>query len=111
MILSITSGLPKRSSDVVLESDQGGYSTDATAAQILLAGPRQRDPNALSPMPFANGEPIHVPSPPIPTGNQSTDNLTTALGDQKGGWGAGDQALDIIETVRRACVLTSCLSP
>jgi hypothetical protein len=47
-------------------------------------------------MPFANSEPIHVPSPPIPTGNQSTDNLTTVLGDQKSGRGAGDQVLDVI---------------
>jgi hypothetical protein len=62
---------------------------------MLLTSPRQRDPNALPPMPFMNGEPIHVPSPPIPAGNQSADDLITALSDQKGGRGAGNQALDV----------------
>jgi hypothetical protein len=47
-------------------------------------------------MPLANSEPIHVPSPPIPAGNQSADDLTTALGDQKGGRRAGGQALDVV---------------
>lgn len=111
MILRIASGLPERSSHLVLEGNQCGYSTDATVAQILLAGSRQCDPNALPSMPFANGEPIHVPSPPVPTGNQDTDNLTTALGNQKRGRGAGDQALDVIQAVGPACVLTPRLGP
>lgn len=96
VILRIAGGPPERSSFLVFEGNQGSYSTGAAAAQILLPGPRQRDPDALPPMPFANGEPIHAPSPPIPAGNQSTDDLTTALGDQKGGRGVGDQALDVI---------------
>jgi len=111
VILRIAGGPPERSSYLVLEGNQGSYPTGAASAQILLAGPRQRDPNALPPMPFANGEPIHVPSPPIPAGNQSTDDLTPALGDQKGGRGAGDQALDVIQAIRRTCVLTPLLSP
>ncbi len=111
VILRIADGPPERSSDLVLEGDQGGYSTGAAAAQILLTSPRQRDPNALPPIPFANSEAIHVPSPPIPTSNQSTDNLIAALGDQKGGRGIGDQALDVIYAVRRTCVLTPRLSP
>lgn len=28
------------------------------------------------PMPFANSKPIHIPSPPVPAGNQRTDDLT-----------------------------------
>jgi hypothetical protein len=111
VILPVAGGLPERSSYLVLEGNQGGYATGAALAQILLAGPRQRDTNALPPVPFAHGEPVHVPSPPIPAGNQSTDNLTIALGDQKGGRGAGDQALDVILAVRRTCVLTPRLSP
>lgn len=95
-ILRIAGGLPERSGCLVLEGDQGGYPVGAASAQILLTGPSQRDPNALPPMPFANGEPIHVPSPPIPAGNQSTDDLIAALSDQKGGWVVGDQALDVI---------------
>jgi hypothetical protein len=96
VIPRIAGGLPERSSDIVLEGDQGGYSTDAAAMQILLAGARQRDPDALPAMPLTNGEPIHVPSPPIPGGDQSTDNLAIALSDQECGRGAGDQALDVI---------------
>lgn len=111
LIPRIACGLPERSSYIVLEGNQGSYPTGAASAQILLTSPRQRDPDALPPMPFANGESIHVPSPPIPAGNQSTDNLTIALGDQKGSRGAGDQALDVIYLVRRTCVLTPRLSP
>jgi hypothetical protein len=96
VILGIAGGPPERSSHLVLEGNQGGYPTGAASAQMLLTSPRQRDPNALPSMPFANGEPIHVPSPPVPAGNQSTDNLSAALGDQQGGRGAGDQALDVI---------------
>ena len=111
MILRVAGGSPERSRCLVLEGNQGSYSTDAAFAQILLTSPRQRDPNALPPMPIANSKPVHVPSPPIPAGNQSADDLPVALGDQKGGRGAGDQALDVIWAVRRACVLTPRLSP
>lgn len=111
MILGITGGLPERSSVIVLEGDQGGYPTDAAAAQIVLASPRQRNPNALPPMPFANSEPIHVPSPPVPTSNQSTDNLIAALSNQKSRRGISDQALDVIKAVGRTCVLTPRLGP
>lgn len=62
-------------------------------------------------MPLANGEPVHVPAPSIPGGNQGTDELVVALGDQKGGRGVGDQALDVVQTVRRARVLASGLRP
>lgn len=96
MILRIAGGLPECPGYLVPERNQGSYPTGAASAQILLPGPRQCDPNTLPPMPFANGEPIHVPSPAIPAGNQSTDNLTAALGDQKGGGGIPNQALDII---------------
>lgn len=111
VILRIAGGLPERSSYLVVEGDQGGYPTGAASAQILLTGPRQLDPDAFPPMPLANGEPIHVPSPPIPAGNQSTDDLTTTLGDQEGGRRAGDQGLDVSQAVRRTCVLTPRLSP
>lgn len=96
VILRIAGGPPERSSHLVLEGNQGGYPAGAASAQILLTSPRQRDPNALPPMPFTNCEPVHVPSPPVPAGNQSTDNLTAALGDQNGSRGVGDQALDVI---------------
>lgn len=62
-------------------------------------------------MPFANSEPIHVPSPPIPASNESTDNLIVALSNQKSGRGIRNQALDIIQAVRRSCVLAPRLSP
>jgi hypothetical protein len=110
-ILRIAGRSPERASRLVIEGDQGGYPTGAAFAQILLAGPRQREPDALPPMPFVNGEPVHVPPPPIPAGDQSADDLTVALGDQKGGRGAGDQALDVPETVRRARVLAPRLGP
>jgi hypothetical protein len=110
-ILWIAGGFPERPGDVVLEGDQGSHPTDAAAAQVLLAGPRQRHPDALSSVPFADGEPVHVPSPPVPTGNQSTDDLTVALGNQKGGRGICNQALDVIEAVGGGCVLAPRLGP
>jgi hypothetical protein len=112
VVLGIAGGIPERSGDVVLECDQGGCSTGAASAQVLLAGPRQRDPDALPPISLANSKAIHVSSPPIPAGNQSADNLTIALGNQKGGWGTiGSQVLDAIQAVRRTCVLAPYLGP
>jgi len=111
LVLWVTSGLPESSSRVILEGDQRCHATNAAAAQIVLAGPRQREPDALSPMPFVNSEPVHVPSPPVPTGNQGTNNLIAALGDQKGGRGICDQALDIVEMVCRGRVRAPLLRP
>ena len=111
MILGVAGGLPECSSYVVLEGDQGGYSAGATATQMLLTGPRQRDPNALPPMPFANGEPIHVSSPSVPASNQGADNLIAALSNQKSRRGISDQALDVIQAIGRSCVLAPRLSP
>jgi hypothetical protein len=82
-VLRITGGLPERSSHLVLEGDQGGYSTGTAAAQVLLAGPRQRDPDALLPLPFANSEPIHVPPLSVPSGDQGADDLLTASAIRK----------------------------
>lgn len=63
-------------------------------------------------MPSADGEPVQVPPPPIPAGNQGANNLAVALGDQEGSWRVeGDQALDVIQAVRRACVLAPRLGP
>lgn len=62
-------------------------------------------------MPFANGEPIHVPPPPVPAGDQGANDLTAALGDEKSGRGIRDQPLDVIEAVGRSCVLTPRLGP
>lgn len=111
LVLGITGGLPECSSRLVLEGDQGGYPAGAASAQILLAGPGQRDPDALPPMLLTNGEPVQVSSPPIPPGDQSTDDLSVALGNQKGCRGVSDQALDVIQAVCRACVLASLLGP
>jgi hypothetical protein len=111
LILGIAGRLPERSGRIVLEGDQGGYSTDAVAVQIVLAGPRQREADALSTVSFVNGESIHVASPPVPAGNQGPDNLIAALGNQKGRGGIRDQAFDVGEMVCPGCVLTSRLRP
>jgi hypothetical protein len=111
VVLWVAGGSPECSCCPIPEGNQGSNSTGAASAQILLTSPRKRDPNALTPVPFANSEPIHVPSPPIPACNQSADDLTTALGDQKGSRGVGDQALDVIQVVRRTCMLAPRLSP
>jgi hypothetical protein len=112
LILGIAGGIPECPGLPVVEGHQGGYATGTAAAQVLLAGPRQRDPDALSAMPVADGQPIQIPSPAVPAGNQSANDLIVALGNQKGSWGAdGDQALDVIRPVRRACVLTPPLGP
>jgi len=94
-----------------VKGNQGRNSADPATAQVLLAGPRQGDPNALSPMPFANGEPVHVPPPPVPAGDQGTDDLSVVLGNQKGARRISGQALDVIEAVGRRGMLTPLLSP
>lgn len=111
LILGIAGRLPKRSSRLVLESDQRRHPAHAAAAQVLLPGPRQRNPDALPPMPFPNSEPVHISSPPVPAGNQSTDNLLAALSNQKGGRGISNQALDIIEAIGGPRMLTPPLGP
>jgi hypothetical protein len=111
LILGVAGGLPKCSGYVVLKGDQGRHPPDTAVVQVLLAGPRQRESNPMPPMPFAHSEPIHVPPPPIPASDQSTDDLTATLGNQKGGRGISNQALDVLQAVGRSCVLTPSLSP
>jgi hypothetical protein len=84
---------------------------DATLAQVVLASPRQRETDAFSPLPIADGEPIHIPSPPVPGCDQRTDDLPVPFGNQEGSRGFGNQALDVIEAVGRACVLAASLCP
>lgn len=110
-ILGIAGGFPECLGHTVVEGDQGRNPTDTAAAQVLLSGPRQGDPDALPPMTFPNSKPVHVPSPPVPAGDQSTDDLPVVLGHQKGGRGISDQALNVVEPVSRRGVLTPRFSP
>jgi len=110
-ILGIAGRLPEGSGLIVLEGNQRGYSADTAAAQILLSGPHQRDPYALPPQPVANGETVYVPSPPVPAGDQSADDLLTALGDKESRRGIGDQVLDVLRPVGGGRVPASRLSP
>jgi hypothetical protein len=92
----IAGGLPEGSSRIVPKGDQGRHSSYTATAQVLLTGPCQCDPDALPSALLANGEPVHVPAPPIPSGDQRTDDLTAALSNQKGRRGVRNQALDIL---------------
>ena len=112
MVLRIAGGIPERAGVRVLEGHQGRYAAGGAAAQVLLAGSRQGDPDALTAMLLANGEPVQVPPPAIPAGDQGADDLATTLRYQQGSGGiGGDQALDVLRTVRRACVFTPLLGP
>jgi len=62
-------------------------------------------------MSITDGKPVHVPSPPVPGGNQGTDYLPVSLGYQEGSGGLRDQALDVIEAVGRAGVVAPSLRP
>lgn len=77
----VASRLPKASCHLVVEGDQGSHAMDAALAQVLLAGLRQREADALPPMPIANNESVHVASPPVPSGDQGPDDLTATLGN------------------------------
>lgn len=107
----IARGLPERARRLVLEGDQGRHPPCATAAQVLLAGARQRDPDALAPMALADGEPVQVPPPTVPGGDQGADDLPAALGTQEGGRGISNQVFDVVEAVGRSCVPTPRLGP
>lgn len=111
LVAWVAGGLPEPSCDLILEGNQCSYAMGATLAQVVLTGSGQRQPDALPPMPIADGEPIHVPSPPIPGGDQGPDYLPVPLGHQEGSRGIGDQTLDVIEAVGRARVLASSLRP
>ena len=107
----VAGGLPERPRILIVEGDQSRHSTYTATAQVLLTGSRQREPDALPPMPFANSEPVHVPSPAIPAGNQRTDDLVAALSDQQGSRGIPDQTLDVLQAIGRGSVPTPLLGP
>lgn len=111
VILRIADGVPKSSRCGIVEGDQRGHPMDATLAQIVLAGPRQRESDAFPPMSIADGEPIHVPSPPVPGGDQGADDLPVSLGYEESSRGFINQSLDFIKPIRRTCVLTAALCP
>jgi hypothetical protein len=111
LIPRVARGLPEGSRLVIVKRDQGGNSAHTALAEVVLTRPRQAGPDPLPPLPLAHSEPVHVPSPPIPAGNQGADYLIAAHGNQKGSRGCIDQALDVSEAVGSARVLTSLLSP
>jgi len=80
---------------------------DAALAQVLLAGLRQREADALPPVPIANSEAVHVASPSVPSGDQGPDDLTATFGNQEGSRGIRNQALDVIKVVGGTRVLAS----
>jgi hypothetical protein len=59
-----------------------------------------------------NCKPVHVPSPPVPGGDQSADDLAVLLGHQEGGrrlW--TDELHDIIEAIGSTRMLAPSLRP
>jgi hypothetical protein len=110
-IRGITSGLPEGAGVLVLEGDESRHPAHAAAMQVLLPRPRQREPDALAPMLLGHREPVHVAAPPIPRGDQGTDNFIVANGDQESGWRIFDEPLNIIKPIGRARVLTPLLRP
>ena len=83
----------------------------AAAAQIRLAGLDQCRTNTFPPAPTANGQPIHVPSPPIPGSNQSANDLGVSLGNQESSWGVDYQPPHILQAVNRRCMHAPRLRP
>jgi hypothetical protein len=110
-ILGVTRRLPKGPSYIVIEGDQSRDPVHAAAEQVLLPRPRQRDPDALTPMLLRYCEPVHVPPPPIPRSDQSTNDLAAALGNQERGRGMLDEPLNVLQAVGRARVLAPLLLP
>jgi hypothetical protein len=111
LILRIAGGVPKSSCYGIVKGDQRRYAADATLAQVVLASLRQRESDAFSPMPIADGESIQVPSPPVPGGDQGADDLPVSLGYEESGRGFIDQSLDVIKTIRCTCMLAAGLCP
>ncbi len=107
----IADSAPKSSCCGIVEGDQRGHPTDATVAEVVLTGPRQRESDAFPPISIADGEPVHVPSPPVPCGDQGADDLPISLGNKESGRGVIDQSLDVIKTIRRTCMLAAGLCP
>lgn len=59
-----------------------------------------------------NCKPVHVPSPPVPGGDQSADDFAVLLGHQEGRRRLGsDELHDIIEAIGRARMLAPGLRP
>src|SRR4249919_3861388 len=78
-VLRVAGRVPESSCHVIVKGDQRCHPTGATAAQVVLAGPGQREADAFSPVLLVDGEPIHVPSPPVPSGDQGAGDLPGSL--------------------------------
>ncbi len=111
VVLRIAGRRPERRRCLILLGDEGGYAAGTALTQVLLTGPDQREPDSLPPLPRANGEPVHVPPPAIPAGNQGAYDLGPALGDQEYSRGIRDQTLDVVQAIDPTCVPATRLTP
>lgn len=111
LIGRVAGSIPKPARRLVFEGDQRGHPTGSAPPKVVLSRSRQRKANALPTMPIVDREPIHVSSPSVPARDQGPEDLPITLGHQQGSGGVVNQALDMVETVSRACMLASSLLP
>jgi hypothetical protein len=62
-------------------------------------------------MPLTHSQPIHVPSPSVPCGDQGADDLPVSLGYQESGGRIRDETLNVFQATDSAGVFTSSLLP
>lgn len=103
--------LPKPCRDLVVEGDERGHAARPAQAQAVLSGPDQREADPLSPVLVADGEPVHVPAPSVPGGDQGADDLPLSLGHEENGGRLRCQTLDVVDAVGRARVPAAGVCP
>ena len=78
---------------------------------MLLAGQHERRADPPSPMLDANRQPVHVPSPTVPCGDQRTHDHTAGIGNEQAPRRLSEQPLQILESVGGARPLAASFSP
>jgi hypothetical protein len=71
---------------------------------VLLAGAHERQADAATTVLPEHNEPVHVPSPSVPCGDQRAHERAAGVGDEQAPGCLGEQPVDILDLVGSSCV-------
>jgi hypothetical protein len=97
----------ERRRNLVLVCDQGCDAVGALPTQVLLAGAHERQADAATTVISEHDEPVHVPPPAVPRGDQRAHERAVGIGDEQAPGCLGEQPVDIFDPVGSRCVRTA----
>jgi hypothetical protein len=100
----VACGLPERRHDLVLVRDQGCDAVGALPAHVLLACAHERQADAAAAVLMEHYEPVHVPPPSVPRGDQRAHECAAGVGDEQTLRCLGEQSVDVLDPVGGGCV-------